>query len=312
MHFIIKITLHILISLLMLTDISVAAEVKEYHTAEITVRYEAPLKSAAQRIVSGYSKNRNEVEAKLGWRLLGKPLVVLTGDSSAFQKIARNELVTGFAMPERNLIVIDYSKVDRTPFDMRDTFRHELTHLLLHQNIESSILPKWLDEGVAQWASGGMADIMRSGEKALLQKALLSNSMIPLAEMSSTFPNAPDMLILAYEESKSFIEFVIHRCGEEKLRLVLRDMADMKTIDQAFYENCGVRLDMLEQLWKKSLHRDYTWISYAADNIYWLLFFLAAFATIAAWWIAKRRRKNYRDEEDEGAKGESEQQGEDS
>jgi hypothetical protein len=312
MHFIIKITLHILISLLMLTNISVAAEVKEYHTAEITVRYEAPLKSAAQRIASEYSKNRNEVEAKLGWRLKGKPLVVLTGDSSAVQKIARNELVTAFAMPEKNLIVIDYSKMDRTPFDLRDTFRHELTHLLLHQNIESPVLPKWLDEGVAQWASGGMADIMRAGEKALLQKALLSNRMIPLGEMSSTFPDSPAMLMLAYEESKSFVEFIVHRCGEEKLRLVLRDLADRKTVEQAFYENCGVRLEMLEQLWKKSLHKDYTWISYAADNIYWLLFFFAALVTIAAWWIAKRRRKNYRDEEDEEGEGGNEHPGDDS
>ena len=307
-----RITLNILISLLMLTNISVAAEVEEYHSAEVTVRYEVPLKSAARRTASEYSKNRNEVEAKLGWRLLGKPLVVLTGDSSAVQEIARNELVTAFAMPEKNLIVIDYSKMDRTPFDLRDTFRHELTHLLLHQNIESSILPKWLDEGVAQWASGGMADIMRAGEKALLQKALLSNHMIPLSDISRTFPDSPDMLMLAYEESRSFIEFIVHRCGEEKLRLILLDLADRKTIDQAFYENCGGRLDMLEQLWKKSLHRDYTWISYAADNIYWLLFFLAAFITIAAWWIAKRRRKNYRDEKDEWEEGDSEQLGDDS
>jgi hypothetical protein len=307
MRIIIKIILNILISLFMLTDISVAAELEEYRNAEITVRYEAPLKSAAQRIASEYNKNRNEVEAKLGWRLLGRPLVVLTGDSSVVQKIARNELVTAFAMPEKNLIVIDYSKMDRTPFDLRDTFRHELTHLLLYQNIESSLLPKWLDEGVAQWVSGGMADIMRTGEKALLQEALLSNRMIPLGEMSSTFPDSPDMLMLAYEESKSFIEFIVHRCGEEKVRLILRDLEHRKTIDQAFHENCGVRLDMLENVWKKSLHRDYTWILYAADNIYWLLFFLAAFATIAAWWIAKRRRKNYRDQEDEWEEGGREQ-----
>ncbi|MDH4230870.1 MAG: peptidase MA family metallohydrolase [Nitrospirota bacterium] len=263
-----------------------------------------------QRIAAEYGKNRTEVEAKVGLRLKGKPLVVLTGDNSAFQEMARNKLVTAFAVPEKNLIVIDYSKMDRVPFDLRDTFKHELTHLLLHQNIEASILPKWLDEGVAQWASGGMADIMRTGEKALLQKALLSNHMIPLGDISRTFPGSPSMLVLSYEESKSFVEFLVKRCGEEKLLSVLRDLADRRTAGQAFHENCGVGLEMLEQLWKKSLHREYTWISYAADNIYWLLFFFSALVTMAAWWMAKRRRKNYRDDEGEGeGEGEGEQQG---
>jgi hypothetical protein len=64
----IRITLNILISLLMLMNISIAGELEEYRNAEITVRYEAPLKSAAQRIAAEYSKNRNEIEVKLGWR----------------------------------------------------------------------------------------------------------------------------------------------------------------------------------------------------------------------------------------------------
>ena len=95
-------------------------------------------------------------------------------------------------MPERNLIVIDYSKMNRIPFDLEDTFKHELSHILLHQEIDASSLPKWLDEGVAQWASGGIADILRTGEKDLLQQAVLSHRMLALKDISCNLSGFPE------------------------------------------------------------------------------------------------------------------------
>ena len=107
--------------------------------------------------------------------------------NAAFQEMAGNKLVTAFAVAERNLIVIDYSRMDRIPFDLEDTFKHELTHILLHQRIGGPYLPKWLDEGVAQWASGGMADILRTGDKDLLQQAVLSHRLLSLRTSAQNF-----------------------------------------------------------------------------------------------------------------------------
>jgi hypothetical protein len=275
---------------------------EEYHGPEITVRYEVPLKDAAKRLASAYGSNRTDLETKLGWRLQTAPVVVLVHDHGLFQEMAGNNLVTAFAIPERNLIVIDYSRTGRVPFDLEDTFKHELSHILLHQKIDASSLPKWLDEGVAQWSSGGMADIMRTGEKDLLQQAVLSHRMIELKDITATFPSSPNSLNLAYEESKSFTEFIVKHYSEENLRLILHGLANQKTIDQAAYEVLGVRLDTLEQIWKKGLSRESSWISYVADHMSWVLFFLAALITVAGFCVVKRRMKNYRDEEDgEGA-----------
>ena len=276
---------------------------EEYHGPEITVRYEAPLKDAAMRLASAYGKTRTDIETKLGWRLQGSPVVVLVRDHDAFQEMARNTLVTAFAMPEMDLIVIDYSKMNRTPFDLEDTFGHELSHILLHQEINASSLPKWLDEGIAQWASGGIADILRSGEKDLLQQAVLSNRLIALEDLATAFPASPNGLILAYEESKSFTEFIVKHYGEAKLRLILRRLEKGQTIEQAAFVNLGLPLEKLEQQWKDSLSKENLWISYAADHLYWLLFFFAALISIAGFCTAKRRMKNYRDEEDAKAEG---------
>ena len=169
----IKNILNSLVLILLLTASSDAAEMEEYHGPEITVRYDVPLKDAAVRISSVYRKTRTDIEAKLGLRLSIDPVVVLIGNNAVFQEMAGNKLVTAFALTGRNLIVIDYSRMDRVPFDLEDTFKHELTHILLHQRIGDSYLPKWLDEGIAQWASGGIADILRTGEKDLRAQLLM-------------------------------------------------------------------------------------------------------------------------------------------
>ena len=294
----IKIVLYILFSLLVLAVPSGAAELETYRGPEITVRYEAPLSAPAKRIVSAYKKARTDIETKLGWRLRSHPVIVLIGDNHAFQESARNALVTAFAMPERNLIVIDYSRMNRVPFDLEDTVRHELSHILLHQQVTSVLLPKWFDEGVAQWASGGMSDILRTGENDLLRQAVLSRRLIPMAEISTIFPQTATGLTLAYEQSRSFVEFIVQQYGEEKLRALLYGLERQQTIEQTVHENLGVSLALLEQMWKKSLSKKSLWIAYIADHMFWVLFFLAALITIAGFCVVKRRMKNYRDEEE--------------
>ncbi|MBS1114474.1 MAG: hypothetical protein H6Q94_203, partial [Nitrospirae bacterium] len=139
-------------------------------------------------------------------------------------------------------------------------------------------------------------------EKDILRQAVLSSRLIPLTEISMFFPDTDWGLMLAYEESKSIVEFILHRYGEENLRLILHGLENQRTIDQALYAVLGTRLDTLEQTWKKGLSRESSWISYVADHISWVLFFLAALITVAGFCVVKRRIKNYRDEEDgEGA-----------
>ena len=298
----IKNALNIFFCFFMLVSSSGAVELQTYRGPEITIRYQAPLSGPAERIGSHYKKARTDIETKLGWQLYFDPSVVLIGDSEVFQEMVRNKLVTAFAVPEKNLIVIDYSRMDRIPFDLEDTLKHELSHLLLHQQIAPPLLPKWLDEGVSQWASGGIADILHTGEKDILRQAVLSSRLIPLTGISMIFPDTDWGLMLAYEESKSIVEFILHRYGEENLRLILHGLENQRTIDQALYAVLGTRLDTLEQTWKKGLSRESSWISYVADHMSWVLFFLAALITVAGFCVVKRRIKNYRDEEDgEGA-----------
>ncbi len=268
-----------------------------YKGPGVVIRYERPMHNAAAGLAALYPGIRADLEAKTGWIVDFTPEVVLIRQNRVFLQTAGSDIVTAYAVPGEDLIVIDYAKMERTPLDLQATTEHELCHLLLHRKISSGI-PRWLDEGVAQWASGGIADIINPGEKDILKQAVLSGRVIPLGDLFSAFPAQPRDMILAYEESRSFIDFIVHEYGAGRLRELLREMAKGKAIQEAFSEVLPEDANVIEKKWLENLVRRYSWPAYASDHIYWVLFFAAALITFIGYLRLRRRMKNYRDEEE--------------
>ncbi len=267
----------------------------------IVVRYEAPLRNAAVSLAEIYPKVKADLEAKTGWTVTFVPAVVLIRQHREFRKQTGSDLVTAYAEPWRDLIVIDFSKMERTPFDLQATLEHELCHLLIH-NMTGPDVPRWLDEGIAQWVSGGMADIMNPEEKDILKQAVLSRTLIPLRDISA-FPEQPGPLVLAYQESRSFIEFIEQEYGPGKLREILRALGSGEKPDRAIAEALSIEMNAIEDKWQAALVRRYSWPMYVADHIYWVLFFAAGIITLLGYIRFRRRLKNYRDEEEEDITG---------
>ncbi len=272
-----------------------ASELKQYKSDGIVILYEPPLENAAKKLALEYPEIKAEVEKKLEWSVGFIPTVVLIRENKEFQKKAHNSLVTAFAIPVENVIAIDYSKMDRTPFDLRATLEHEICHLVLHHYISDSI-PRWLDEGVAQWASGGISEIITPDQKDVLKQALLSGSLLPLKDISLSFPQQPRELLLSYEESKAFVEFIAREYGTAKLIAVLHSLQKNESIEQAVYENLSTGMDGLEKEWQDGLIKKYSWPSYLADHIYGIIFFVAALATLIGYMMFRRRMRNVRDD----------------
>jgi hypothetical protein len=272
---------------------------RHYITPQITVTYEPQIENAALKIANAYPEVKAVVEKKFGWQLKSRPTVVLLSSVKTFRSMTRNSLVTAFALSRENLIVMDYTKMDRTPVDLRATFEHELYHLLLHEHIRRADLPKWLDEGVAQWASGGVADIINPGNRDILKQSVLSGTVLPLNDISITFPAQPRKFVLAYQQSKSLVEFIVSEYGEDTLRAVLHSLKQGEDIETAVVRNLSIDLYDLEQSWKQKLQRKYSWFTYFADHIYWILFSAAALITLLGYFRFRTRLRNYRDTEDE-------------
>jgi hypothetical protein len=266
---------------------------------ELIIICEPALESAARDVVSIYPHEKDELEALFGWQLDVKPQVVLVKNRRNFRQMSGHALYVAFAVPEKNLVVIDYSKMSTRPFTLATTLKHELCHLLLHRYIQRSVLPRWLDEGVCQWASDGLADILMTGGGSLLRAAVLSDRLIPLSRLATEFPDDNRALVLAYEQSKSIVDYISREFGKDALVDILHLLGNGDTLNNAVQTRLSLSLDELQARWRHHLKAGPNWLICLANHSYGIVFFLAAVITIAGFvrlWIRKRA---YSDEEDE-------------
>ena len=266
-------------------------------TDQLRVLFEKPLIIAAKDIVDMYPTLKTELENTLEWTIEFKPTIVLVIDSEKFQQMTGNSLIVAYAVSQKNLIVIDYSKMNMKPFSLGSIIKHELCHLLLHDKIRKVTLPRWLDEGVSQWVSDGIAEIIMSRKGSVLDGAVLSNRLLSLRRLEKRFPRDEKSLLLAYEESKSLVEFITQEFGRKGLLDLLKHMEDGDEVDMAILKSLSIPPDELQRRWQTHLKKRITWFTYLASNLYGILFFLAALITVAGFVRVVIMKRRYEDED---------------
>lgn len=256
-----------------------AAQRSVIQTNELVVIFDESLGAAAKEVTTIYPEIKSELETLLRWKLNLKPAVLLVKENQTFQRMTGNNFFVAFAVPRKKLIVIDYSKMHNHPFTLRITLKHELCHLLLHHHIGTDNLPKWLDEGIAQWVSDGMSELIMD-KKRVLDEAVLTGNYLPLNALTYRFPRDRRSVSLAYEESKSLVMYMEKEFGENEIISLLNDLKTGDEIDSAIRKNFSISLDELEKTWHQHLTRTTTWFVYVAIHIYDILFFLTALTAI--------------------------------
>ena len=274
------------------------AEISTIQTKDFTVSYEERLANVAAEVAQVYPVVSQELIETLKWETDFRPKIILTGDRDAFRKIVGMDIITAFALPDRDLIVVDTSRVYTKPFTLRSTLKHELCHLLLHRNIDSRLLPRWIDEGVCQWASGGVAELMSDDGGRILTKAAVSDRLISIRELAR-FPMDEPSLILAYEESKNIVEYIVRDFGKIELVQILENLKEGDTIGESIQKSLGLPLSELESKWHSSLKRKYTWFTYLSANLYTIIFVLAALITVYGFIRLIQKKRAYKDDEEE-------------
>jgi len=265
----------------------------------VSVLFEEPLKNAAEEVANIYPGLIAELEKTLKWKLDYKPVVILIKDRETFQKMAESELVVAYAVPRRGLIAIDYSRMNNTPFTLRITLKHELCHLLLHRHIQEGRLPKWFDEGIAQWVSDGFGEIIMDRSKSFLTRAALTGNYIPVSDLAVRFPENKQGLLLAYDESKSLIEYIVSEFGKGSILAILENLKDGYEINQAIEKSISISFYELEKQWRARLSKRLTWLIYLSNNLYLILFFLAALLTILGFIRLMKKKIDYKDDDDD-------------
>lgn len=264
---------------------------------DLIVVYETSMEGAADRLFRLYPDLKQELGQIFLWSLDIRPQVVLVKNTLAFRKLSRNDLFVAFAVAAKNLIVIDYSRMNLHPFSLRITFKHELCHLLLHRHIDNQHLTRWLEEGICQWASDGIGEILLDKRSSGLDAAIMTDRVLPFSRLTNTFPSDKPSLMLAYEQSKSVVNFIDRTYGKEAILDLLHHLKNGESLDDAALKSIDMTTLELEKDWLNHLERTPRWLVFLADNLYGILFFLAALLTIFGFVRRIMGRKAWESEE---------------
>jgi hypothetical protein len=267
------------------------AENKVLHTDEVVVLLEENQAGAAEEVAKVYPSVKSELAENLGWKVDFMPTVLLDKGGKTIRRNTGSEIFVAYAVPQKNLIVLDTSRVYAKPFSLESTLKHELCHLLIHRNIENP--PRWLNEGVCQWVSEGIAEFVAEDGKRILHNASVSGRLIGIRELVR-FP--PGDIALAYEESKSIIEYIESNFGKRGILQILEYMKEGYSIDDSIQKGLSVTTSELDEKWQAYLRKRHGWFSYLSRNFYEIVFFIAALATLYGFLTMLKKKKEQRDE----------------
>lgn len=289
----------ILVSFLPLRG-SHASEPQVLRTQAVNVLFDAPLNAPARDLAEHFPEIRQSLETIFQWKLHRIPTVYLVKDRKDFLKMARNPLTVAFASHERNLIVIDHSRMIANPFTLETTLKHELCHMLLHQHIDRARLPRWLDEGLCQWVSDSVGEMLQSQKQSALYEAMLSKGKMALGDIRYRFPQDRQRRLLAYGASKGITTHMIRRYGKPQVIDLLHSMEKGEEIEEAILQTLSISLDSLEIQWQNTLKGKTTWFTFFSHYLYEILFSLMALLTIYGFIRSRIRKSRYRDEDEDG------------
>lgn len=276
-----------------------AADVNTLKKQDVTILYDKGLEKAAENIAQIYPVIKAALEKGIGWKIDFIPTIYLEKNHENFMRMSGHPLVVGFAVPDQLFIVIDYSKMRTDPFSINSILKHELCHLLLHKNIKREFLPKWLDEGISQLVSGGIADIIMA-DHFRIDRAIVTGTHIPLRYLFKSFPRDNDNLMLAYAESKSLVEYIVAEYSLDGILQLLSYLRKDCDFDRAVYDTFSISFDELEKNWYSAMQKKATWLGIFINHLYESLFFLAALLLIAAYIKSViRKRKAYNEDDDD-------------
>ncbi len=270
----------------------------EIESDRVKVIFSKGFEEPARLIVDNYQSSLNELKKELNWGLDLKPTVVLVASKKFFERISGTRYAVGLAIPDKNTIAINIVPLFSKTYMMLEVFKHELCHLVLHRHIKSSFLPRWLDEGVAQWASGNLGELLLYEDSFRSMKLNVARMAVPLEYLSSSFPSDPQGLFLAYEESLSFVNYIVKNYGKDGLILILEKLAQGNDVEDAFWQVLSKSFDVVEDEWIDNIRNKNRWLLWLSSYLYELLFALGGVLAVVAFVKLKLKKKRMDFEDD--------------
>jgi len=233
----------------------------------------------AEIVVKEAERALPELKSRFGPRPTGPVRIVLASSMDAFRETVGSDMpgwAAGVAVGSRNLVVLKPRRLTfRRGTTLRQTVRHELTHIVVGANYAMGRLPRWLNEGIAMW----QADEPTFRGEFNLAASVLFGRLVPMGQLDREFRNARnDVAAICYGESRSLVDFIIAEHGEAALVKILEESRS-STADEAFISALGRPANQLYREWRRWMQRYVYWYSVLSGiGLFWLMALLVFIA----------------------------------
>jgi len=273
--------------------------------ASITVSADSrgvPSRVRAEVLASAESDLR-ALSAFYGFSRIGRVRVVLASSPAEFRGLTGTASGDVLAVADEAgaRIVVSPASWRGDPSRLGGVLMHELSHLALGAKFRAAEadLPRWLDEGMAQYVAGDWEfDVdWKAQQSQIMEAAAASGRIVPIGQLDALFSGDRSEVQLGYAQSYSFISYLASTYGQRNLRLFLDGAASPEaTLDDAAREAFGVGLDRLEAAWREATESRSRWwdVLLEGSNFSVLLWStLAALVIIGFVVVSLRKRRAY-------------------
>jgi hypothetical protein len=214
----------------------------------------------------------------LGYRTAGRMRLVVVPDVAGMRRFSGGRAPSwgaGLAFPSTRTIVI---RADGG--DPRQTLRHELAHLVLHDAVRVRI-PLWFDEGYAAVASSewDRMDAFR------LSWIVLRRDLPGFRELDGSLRASATAAEKAYTLATSAVLELAHRNPSGSLDSLLARMVRGEDFATAVLGSTGLTIDQFEADWQRTIKRRYNLVIWLSAGGFWLVISLLVGL---AWWLRRR------------------------
>ena len=287
-------------------SVSYAFDYMEINTPHFAFCFHSRDERLMRSLIDQAEGMRREIVEDLGIDFNERTKVYLAPSLRKFQEIQPKAKIPSWsaavAYPSLDLIIMKSPRaIKKGSIDLKKVFRHEFSHIALGRAFRGrEEVPRWLDEGLAMYESREW-DFSRV---STMTRAVLTDSLIPLSEITSFFPQEADRAALAYSESFYLISFLISRYGKERFHRFIREYSGGKGLEETLVGVYGIRWEQLEKKWRNYLRLRFSWIPIGTSTT--TLWFLITIVFILAY-LRKKRANRVKFEEWEREDGSGEE-----
>jgi hypothetical protein len=196
---------------------------------------------------------------------------VLAHSARAFDEVTGGnvpEWRAGVAIPSLGLLVVPLEGRPLLDAEGRRVLRHEWAHLGLHQYLEGLRVPRWFDEGYAQYASGGWDAL----EAWRLRVLIALGRAPPLDSLALVWPRDRASAEAAYLLAASAVDYLLRSGRGHALGVFLERWRDEGSFEVALRGTFGVTSGQLEEDWRRWVKSRYGWFFVLTRSaVFWML-----------------------------------------